>query len=67
VEYIEYELPKGYRILFKTVSDAIDAIERQDFGETKRILIQGELDAEDAFMGEVEAAETGHAKKRRRC
>jgi len=72
MEYMDYELPKCYRILFSTVSDAIDAIERLDFGETKRLLIQGQLDAEDAFMREVEKAgesgesEIGHIKIQRK-
>lgn len=57
MEYIEYELPECYRILFNTVSDAIDAIEEQDFGEAKRLLIQGQLDAEDAFIKEAEEAQ----------
>ena len=46
------ELPKYYLVLFDAVDRAICAIESQDYGQAKQILIQGQQDAEDAFVSE---------------
>ena len=43
------ELPKYYTVLFNAVTDALEAMEHQDFGSAKALLIQGQQDAEDAF------------------
>ncbi len=63
MEYVEFELPMCYKILFRTVSDAIDAMELEDFEKAKQILIQGELDAEDALLDEAEEAEEVWGRK----
>ena len=43
------ELPKYYTTLFNTAADALAALERQDFGTAKRVLIQGQLQAEGEY------------------
>ena len=43
------ELPKYYTTLFNTAADALAALERQDFGTAKRLLIQGQLQAEGEY------------------
>ena len=48
-------LPNYYTILFNAVTDAIAALERQDFGQAKALLIQGQQKAEAAY---TEAYET---------
>lgn len=49
------ELPNYYTILFNAVTDAIAALDRQDFGQAKALLIQGQQEAETAY---TEASET---------
>ena len=49
------ELPNYYTILFNAVTDAIAALDRQDFGQAKALLVQGQQEAETAY---TEASET---------
>lgn len=43
------ELPKYYTVLFNAVTDALAALERQDYGTARELLIQGQRAAEDAY------------------
>lgn len=43
------ELPNYYTILFNAVTDAIDALDRQDFGQARTLLIRGQQQAETAY------------------
>lgn len=49
------ELPTYYTILFNAATDAIAALDRQDFGQARALLVQGQQQAEDAC---IEADET---------
>ena len=44
----EYEKPYG--ILFAAVLDALDELNRQNFGRATDILIKAQRDAEEAFL-----------------
>ena len=48
-------LPRYYTILFNAVTDAIAALDRQDFGQARALLVQGQQQAEDAYIAEAEA------------
>ena len=48
-------LPSYYTILFNAVTDAIDALDRQDFGQARALLVRGQQQAETAY---TEASET---------
>ena len=50
--------PAYYTILFNGVTDAIAAIDRQDFGLARELLVRSQQRAEDAY---IEAGETGPA------
>lgn len=52
------ELPEYYTILFSAVEKAISALEKQNFGLTRDILIRAEQQAEAAFVDE-ETADRG--------
>jgi len=52
MEYEEYETPECYRYLFNAVESAIQAIEEQNYGTAKEILLEGELKAELSFVEE---------------
>lgn len=43
-------LPDYYTILFNAVTDAIAALDRQDFGQARTLLVQGQQQAETAYM-----------------
>lgn len=43
------ELPKYYTVLFNAAADALAALERQDFGTAKTLLIRGQLQAEEEY------------------
>lgn len=43
------ELPNYYTILFNAVTDAIAALDRQNFGQARTLLIQGQQQAEAAY------------------
>lgn len=44
------EIPEYYTILFRAVEQAIRALESQNYGMAKQILIDGEQNAENAFL-----------------
>lgn len=50
-------LPSYYTILFNAVTDAIQALDRQDFGQARALLVQGQQQAEDAYIAEAEAGQ----------
>lgn len=50
-------LPSYYTILFNAVTDAIQALDRQDFGQARALLVQGQQQAEDAYIAEAEASQ----------
>jgi len=61
MEYIENELPKCYKILFDAVEKAIDAINQKNYGIARTLLMQGQAQAENAFVedGAEEPADSG--------
>ena len=44
------DFKKMYLHLFSHVSDALDALERQNFGQAKEILIAAQQQAEDEYV-----------------
>ena len=48
------DIPEYYAILFRAVEQAIHALERQNYGMAKQLLIDGEQAAEEAFVSENE-------------
>ena len=48
------ELPLCYTVLFNAVTDAIDALQEQNYGLALGRLIQGQRDAEDAYIDMLE-------------
>ena len=48
------EIPEYYTVLFRAVEDAIHALEMQNYGQAKQILIDGEQTAEEAYLAESE-------------
>lgn len=48
-------LPSYYTFLFNAVTDAIAAMDRQDFGQARALLVRGQQQAEDAYIAEAEA------------
>lgn len=44
------EYKNSYLLLFRAVTKAIDAIDAQNFGAAKELLIQAQKDAEEAFL-----------------
>ena len=50
-------LSRYYTILFNAVTDAIQALDRQDFGQARALLVQGQQQAEDAYIAEAEAGQ----------
>ncbi len=58
------KLPRYYTILFNAVTEAIEALEQQNFGTAKALLIHGQQAAETAYVGgteEVSPAGAPHA------
>jgi hypothetical protein len=49
------ELPRYYTVLFNAVTDAIAALEQQDYGTARKLLIQGQRAAEEAFEEKPES------------
>ena len=43
------ELPVYYTILFNAVTDAIAALDHQDFGQARALLVRGQQQAEAAY------------------
>ncbi len=48
------ELPKYYTVLFNAVTDALEALERQDFGTARALLERGQREAEDIYAQEAQ-------------
>ena len=48
------EIPEYYSILFHAVEQAVCALESQNYGAAKQLLIDGEQAAEEAFLAESE-------------
>ena len=48
------EIPEYYSILFRAVEQAVCALEAQNYGSAKQILIDGEQAAEEAFVAKDE-------------
>ena len=44
------EYKKPYLTLFNSVTDALEALERQNYGTAKEILIHGQQTAEEIFI-----------------
>ena len=49
------DLPKYYPVLFQAVEQAIDALDVQNYGLAKQLLIHGQQDAEEAFLAAEES------------
>ena len=47
-------IPEYYTVLFHAVEQAIQALEQQNYGLAKQILIDGERAAEEAFVAKDE-------------
>ncbi len=47
------EMPRYYKILFNAVTTALIAMNRMDFGTAKRCLIEGQTEAEEAFISDL--------------
>ena len=43
-------LPKYYTILFNGITDALEALDCQDFGRARAILVQSQQEAEEAYI-----------------
>ena len=48
------EFPAYYTVLCARVADAIDAMEQQDYGTAKQLLIAGMQDAEELILSQKE-------------
>ena len=48
------KLPAYYTVLFNGITDAIEAINRQNYGLAKEILIKAQQDAEEKALEEDE-------------
>lgn len=46
------ELPKYYTVLFAAVEDALEAMEQQNFGTAKQLLISAQQKAEEIYLEE---------------
>ena len=47
-------LPKYYTVLFNRVTDAIAALDAQNYGTSRELLVRGQQEAEDLFCREPE-------------
>ena len=56
VQYMD-TLPRCYTHLFARVSDAIEALEQQNFGTARDILIRAQQEAEELYIDEEEHEE----------
>ena len=50
---------KPYFTLFNAITDAVNALEAQNYGQAKAILRQAQVDAEEAYLQEADDEETG--------
>ena len=48
------EIPECYIVLFRAVEQAIRALEMQNYGLAKQILIDGEQNAEETYLTDNE-------------
>ena len=48
------ELPAYYTVLFRAGEQALQALDEQNFGLAKQLLVGGERSAEEAFVSEKE-------------
>ncbi|MDE7221178.1 MAG: hypothetical protein K2O45_16435 [Oscillospiraceae bacterium] len=57
--------PKYYTCLFNGVTDAIDALQKQKYGQAQMILIRAQQDAEEMYLadGDKEEEERAAAPK----
>ncbi len=53
-ENMQQEFPAYYTALCARVADAIDAMEQQDYGTAKQLLIAGMQDAEELILSQKE-------------
>jgi hypothetical protein len=53
------KLPRYYTVLFNAVSDAISAIEQQNYGIAVNLLLQGQEAAEKALTEESDKVQGG--------
>ena len=44
------EIPEYYTILFRAVEQAIRALDAQNYGSAKQILVDGEQNAEESYL-----------------
>jgi len=43
---------KPYTLLFNAVTDALEALARQNFGQAREILIRAQQEAEEAYLSQ---------------
>ena len=48
------EYKESYLLLFRAVSKALEAIDAQNFGTAKMLLVQAQQDAEETFLQQAE-------------
>ena len=51
-------LPNSYPALFNSVSDAISALEQQNYGLARTILIRAQQEAEELWISHPDAIQT---------
>ncbi|CDB86913.1 putative uncharacterized protein [Firmicutes bacterium CAG:170] len=44
------DVPEYYTILFRAVEQALRALDNQNYGSARQLLIEGEHNAEEAFL-----------------
>lgn len=44
------ELPKGYSLLFNAITDALDAMELQNYNMAQRLLVEAQQEAEELYL-----------------
>ena len=48
---------KGYFMMFNAMTDAMKAMEEQNFGQAKAILCQAQINAEETYLQETDDEE----------
>lgn len=56
------EIPEYYAILFRAVEQAICALEQQNYGQAKQLLIGAEREAEESFLASGDSLQQTHAE-----
>ena len=51
------DIPNYYTLLFNRVTDAIEALEQQNYGTARDILIKAQRDAEELYIEAGEASD----------